>query len=120
MDRLPMNVYRTMRARPAYINAFDPLSDDFFARQNRRHNAILVDMVPPVNLDHLALETIENGLANRFKGYLTNFLVARYSERDFIVFLLEYVQSESLIGREIISLGDFRLRCFAWNPYNGA
>nr|CAD1834382.1 unnamed protein product [Ananas comosus var. bracteatus] len=46
--------YRAMRARPAYLNAFVLLSEDFFARQNRRRNALLVDVVPPANLGHFA------------------------------------------------------------------
>lgn len=90
MDRLPMNVYCAMHARPTYMNAFDPLLDDFFVTQNRHNNAILVDVAPLAILDHFALETIANGLANpHFRGYLTDFLVARYSERDYVVFLLE-------------------------------
>nr|CAD1822970.1 unnamed protein product [Ananas comosus var. bracteatus] len=77
MNRLPMAVYRAMRARPAYLNAFVPLSEDFFARQNRRRNAILVDVVPPANLGHFPQDTIANGLASRFGGYPTDFHVAR-------------------------------------------
>nr|CAD1823672.1 unnamed protein product [Ananas comosus var. bracteatus] len=68
----------------------------------------------------LPQDTISSGLANHFGGYPTDFLVAKHRERDFIVFLPEWVQSESLIRRELVSLGDFRLRCFAWNPYVGA
>lgn len=50
MNRLTLNVYRAMSARPAYLSAFVPLSDDFFARQNRHLNAILVDVAPLVTL----------------------------------------------------------------------
>nr|CAD1843468.1 unnamed protein product [Ananas comosus var. bracteatus] len=52
MNQLPMNVYRAMRARPTYLSAFVPLSEDFFARQKRRHNAVVVDMASPANLGH--------------------------------------------------------------------
>nr|CAD1820651.1 unnamed protein product [Ananas comosus var. bracteatus] len=37
-----MAVYRAMRARPSYLNASVPLSDDFRARQISRRNAILL------------------------------------------------------------------------------
>lgn len=81
MNRLPMSIYRAMRARPACFSAFVPLSDDFFACQNRQRNAILVDVVPPANLGHFPQETIANGLASCFGGYPNAFLVARYSEQ---------------------------------------
>uniref|UniRef100_A0A6V7QUE7 CCHC-type domain-containing protein n=1 Tax=Ananas comosus var. bracteatus TaxID=296719 RepID=A0A6V7QUE7_ANACO len=120
MDRLPMDVYRYMRARPAYLNVFVPQTEDFFARQNRRRNALLVDVVPAANLGHFAQDTIANGLANRFGGFPTDFLVARYRDREFVVFLPEWVPSESLVRRVNLSLGDIRLRYYAWNPYSGA
>lgn len=50
MDRLPLPVYRYMRARPSYLSVFVLPLEDFFARQNRRRNAILVNVLPPVNL----------------------------------------------------------------------
>lgn len=87
MNLLPLNVYCAMRACTAYLSAFIPLSDDFFACQNRHHNAILVDVVSPANLGHFPQDTIATELANRFGGYLSDFHVARYSERDFVVFL---------------------------------
>nr|CAD1824297.1 unnamed protein product [Ananas comosus var. bracteatus] len=75
---------------------------------------------PPANLGHFAQDTIANGLANRFGGFPTDFLVARYREREFVVFLPEWVPSDSLVRRLNLSLGDIRLRCHAWNPYSGA
>lgn len=77
MQRLPMAVYRAMRARPAYLNAFIPLTDDFLARQNTRRNAILVDVLPPSNLGHFPQETIANGMASRFGGFPTDLLFSR-------------------------------------------
>nr|CAD1843061.1 unnamed protein product [Ananas comosus var. bracteatus] len=120
MQRLPMAVYRAMRARPSYLNAFVPLSDDFRVRQTRRRNAILVDVLPPANLGHFPQDTIANALANRFGGFPTDFHVARYRERDFVVFLPEWVPCDQLLRRDTVSLGNFRLACFAWNPYAGA
>nr|CAD1822703.1 unnamed protein product [Ananas comosus var. bracteatus] len=46
MNRLPMAVYREMRARPSYLSAFVPQTDDFYIRQNRCRNAILADVLP--------------------------------------------------------------------------
>nr|CAD1844981.1 unnamed protein product [Ananas comosus var. bracteatus] len=120
MQRLPMAIYRAMRARPSYLNAFVPLSDDFRVRQTRRRNAILVDVLPPANLGHFPQDTIANALANRFGGFPTDFHVARYRERDFVVFLPEWVPCDQLLRRDTVSLGNFRLACFAWNPYAGA
>nr|CAD1842547.1 unnamed protein product [Ananas comosus var. bracteatus] len=120
MDRLPMSVYRAMRARPSYLSAFVPLSEDFFARQNRRRNAMLVDVLPPRTLGHFPQETIANKLASRFGGLPADFHVARYSERDFVIFLPEWVPSDQLIRREILSLDNLRLRCYPWNPYERA
>nr|CAD1820321.1 unnamed protein product [Ananas comosus var. bracteatus] len=119
-NRLPLNTYRAMRARLAYLCAFVPLSDDFSDRQNRRHNAILVDVIPPSSLGHSPQETIANGFARWFGGYPTDFHVAHYSERDYVVFLPEWVQSEHIVRREVLSLGDLRLRCYTWDPYRGA
>nr|CAD1824878.1 unnamed protein product [Ananas comosus var. bracteatus] len=120
MDRLPLHVYRAMRARPGYLSTFVPLSDDFFDRQNHRRNAILVDVIPPAALGHSPQETIATGFANRFGGYQTDFHVARHSERDYVVFLPEWVQREHLLRKDSLSLGSLRLRCFAWDLYRGA
>nr|CAD1844238.1 unnamed protein product [Ananas comosus var. bracteatus] len=110
----------TVPARPSYLRAFVPLFDDFTSRQNRRRNAILVDVLPPANLGRFSQDTITNELANRFGGYPNDFHVARYSERDYVLFLPEWVPTERLIRRDVLNLGAFQLRCFPWNPYRGA
>nr|CAD1842572.1 unnamed protein product [Ananas comosus var. bracteatus] len=115
-----MSIYRAMRTQPAYLSAFVPFTEDFLARQNRRRNAIIADVLPPANLEQFPQETIANALANRYSRYPNDLLVTRYSERDIVVFLPEWVQSDQLVRREHISLGDLRLRCFTWDPYNGA
>nr|CAD1832901.1 unnamed protein product [Ananas comosus var. bracteatus] len=120
MDRLPMSVYRAMRARPSYLSAFVPLTEDFYTRQNRCRNAILVDVLPPKILGHFPHEHIANKLASRFGGFPADFHVARYSERDFVVFLPEWVPSEQLLRREILSLEELKLQCFPWNPWSHA
>nr|CAD1822072.1 unnamed protein product [Ananas comosus var. bracteatus] len=120
MERLPMSVYRAMRARPSYLSAFVPLTDDFHTRQNRCRNAILVDVLRPRNLGHFPQESIANKLASRFRGFPTDFHVARYSERDFIIFLPEWVPCDQLLRREFLALDDLRLQCFPWRPWSGA
>nr|CAD1825933.1 unnamed protein product [Ananas comosus var. bracteatus] len=102
----PLGVYRAMRARSSYLSAFVPLSNDFFARQNRRRNAILVDVIPPSNLGHFPQDSIANGLASRFGGYPSDFHVARYRERDYVVFLSEWVPCEQLLRRETLTRGN--------------
>nr|CAD1817695.1 unnamed protein product [Ananas comosus var. bracteatus] len=120
MDRLPMSVYRAMRARPSYLSAFVPLTEDFHTRQNHCRNAILVDVLPPKNLGHFPQETIANRLASRFGGFPSDFHVARYSERDFVIFLSEWVPCYQLLRREILTLDDLRLQCYPWSPWSGA
>nr|CAD1831640.1 unnamed protein product [Ananas comosus var. bracteatus] len=112
MQHLLMEIYRAMRVGLAYLSVFVPLSDDFWARQNRRRNAILVDVVPPTNLGHFPQDTIANGLASPFGRYTTDFHIARYRERDFVVFLSEWVPCDDLIHRDILSLGDFDCATF--------
>nr|CAD1841007.1 unnamed protein product [Ananas comosus var. bracteatus] len=114
-----MAVYREMRARPSYLSAFVPQTDDFFARQNHCRNAILVDVLPPRNLGHFPQETIANRLAARFGGLPSDFHVAKYSSRDFVIFLPEWVPAAQLVRREILSLDNLRLQCYSWNPYSG-
>nr|CAD1823686.1 unnamed protein product [Ananas comosus var. bracteatus] len=75
---------------------------------------------PPKNLGHFPQKTIDNRLASRFGGFPSDFHVAKYSERDFVIFLLEWVPCDQLIRREILSLDDLKLQCFPWDPYFGA
>nr|CAD1829315.1 unnamed protein product [Ananas comosus var. bracteatus] len=98
VNRLLMNVYWAMRACPAYLSAFIPLSDDFFG------------VIPPANLGHFPQDAIANGLASRFGGYPT----------DFVIFLPEWVPSDHLIHMDVLNLGELRLRCFPWDLYRGA
>nr|CAD1817190.1 unnamed protein product [Ananas comosus var. bracteatus] len=120
MHRLPMSVYRAMRARPSYLSAFVPLTDDFLTRQNRCRNAILADVLPAKRLGHFPQDTIANGLAGRFGGFPADFHVARHSERDFVIFLPDWVPSDELLRKEVVSLDDLRLCCFRWDRHFGA
>nr|CAD1818029.1 unnamed protein product [Ananas comosus var. bracteatus] len=118
MNRLPLNVYRAMRARPAYLSTFVPLFEDFFDNQNHCRNAILVDVVPPTPLGHFPQETISNGLANQFDEYSFDFHIARYSERDFVIFFPDWVQCDLRceLG-QFISADDFSVRMVDLSSY---
>nr|CAD1829141.1 unnamed protein product [Ananas comosus var. bracteatus] len=73
----------------------------------------------PARLGHFPQETIANGLVRRFGRFPSDFH-ARYSERDFVIFLPEWVPSDELLHRKVISLDDLRLRCFRWDLHFGA
>nr|CAD1824945.1 unnamed protein product [Ananas comosus var. bracteatus] len=88
-------------------------------RQNRYRNAILVDVLPPKNLGHFPQETLANRLASRFGGFPSDFHVAKFSQRDYVIILPEWVPAAQLVHREILSLDNLRLQCFPWNPYFG-
>nr|CAD1817515.1 unnamed protein product [Ananas comosus var. bracteatus] len=72
---------RAMRARPSYLSAFVPQTEDLVSRQNQCRNAILVDVLPPKKLGHFPQETIANRMASRFGGFPSDFHVAKFSQR---------------------------------------
>lgn len=73
-----MDKGQLVRDRLPSIKAFVPLTEEFFERREQRRNALLVDVVGPSNLGHKRQGSIANGLARRFGGYPTDFLVARH------------------------------------------
>ncbi len=81
---------------------------------------MLATPMGPANLGHYPQGMIANYLAGRFGGFSNDFLVTKYRERDFVIFLPQWVQPEVLIRREGVCLGHYRLRCFACNPYRDA
>ncbi len=106
--------------RPQALKVFVPLSEGYYLRQLQCRRAVLATPMGTVNLGHYPQGTIANDLAGRFGGFSNDFLVAKYQERDFVIFLPQWVQPEVLIRREGVRLGLYRLRCFAWNPYRDA
>nr|CAD1824631.1 unnamed protein product [Ananas comosus var. bracteatus] len=113
------NMLRAHRARgraPA-MRVVVPYTEDYYARRELRHNAILANIVQPANLGRAPQRTISNALAERFGGYPTDFVVARHRDHDFAVFLPEWVSAERLVGRRVITLEGFWLNCFEWGQY---
>ncbi len=99
---------------------FVPLSEGFIARQEHGRNAVLATIVGPARLGHFPQDTIATDLATRFGGFASDFLAAKFRDRDFILFLQAWVRSEDLVSREFLRLPHYKLRCFMWNPYGGA
>nr|CAD1817646.1 unnamed protein product [Ananas comosus var. bracteatus] len=92
-----------------------PTDEEFYTRQNQCRNAILVDVLPPKPSDTSHRSILPTSW-RAFWGFPSDFHVARYSERDYVVFLPEWVPSEQLLSRGIISLEDLKLQCFPWTP----
>ncbi len=83
--------------RPHMTKVFIPLSEDFLNRQRQRQCAVLADVIGIANLGHPPQVTIASDLAARFGGFATDFLVAKHRERDFVLFLPEWVRPEDLV-----------------------
>ncbi|OAY70654.1 hypothetical protein ACMD2_25377 [Ananas comosus] len=98
----------------------EALLREFLQRRDQRRNAVLADVIQPANLGPEPTSTIANALARRFGGYTQDFPVSRFRERDFAIFLPEWVSAEVIARREILTLDGFWLRCFAWGPYRDA
>ncbi len=77
-------------------------------------------MVGASRLGHFPQGSIATDLANRFGGFANDFLIARHRERDYVLFLPVWVHPDDILTQETIRLANCKLRCFAWNPYNGA
>ncbi len=103
--------------RPEMLKVFIPLSEDFHRHQTQRRCAVLADVISRSNLGHCPQAMIAMDLAAKFGGFTSDFLVARHPERDFVVFLLEWVSPDELINRGLSHLAHCRLRCFYWDPY---
>lgn len=79
---------------------------------------MLANVVGPAQLGHYPQETIANDLASRFGGLSDDFHVARYRERDFVIFLPQWVRPAVLFSKEVVRLCHCQLRCYNWNPYS--
>ncbi len=111
---------RARTFRPHVSKVFIPMTEDFRNRQSQRRSAVLADIIGRSNLGHFPQERIAVDLAERFGGFSTDFLVARYQERDFVILLPEWVRPEDLINNGLTRLAHCRLRCFSWEPYQNA
>ncbi len=111
---------RGMGFRPPCMKVFAPLTDGFFSRAEQRRNAVLANVVGPARLGHFPQGSIAEDLATRFGGLASDFLVTKYRERDFLIFLPSWVRAEDQVNRGSLRLPVCKLRCFQWNPYGGA
>ncbi len=105
---------RHQRERAHRLKAFVPLTEEYLRRVELRRNAVLADIIEPADLGNAPQQTIANALASRFGGYPQDFFVMRHWERAFAIILPRWVSAATLIGRQVITLDAFWLRCFAW------
>nr|CAD1835713.1 unnamed protein product [Ananas comosus var. bracteatus] len=108
------------RGRAPQAKVYVPFTEEYLRRVELRRNALLADVIPPANLGPDPINTIKSALARRFGGYNEDFSVARCRERDFAVFLPEWVPVGVLTRREILTLDGFWLRCYPWGQYRDA
>ncbi len=106
--------------RPCAAKAFIPLTEEYRTRHEQCGRAVMVDVIGRSNLGHRPHDTIADDLAARFGGYPSDFLVAGYRERDFVIFLPVWVRPEAVLTNELIHLHHCRLRCFLWDPLRRA
>ncbi len=107
------SMQRARSFRPHVSKVFIPMTEDVRNRQSQRRSAVLSDIIGRSNLGHFPQERIAVDLAERFGGFSTDFLVARYQERDYVILLLEWVRPEDLISNGLTRLSHCRLRCFS-------
>uniref|UniRef100_A0A6V7QSV4 CCHC-type domain-containing protein n=1 Tax=Ananas comosus var. bracteatus TaxID=296719 RepID=A0A6V7QSV4_ANACO len=105
-----MNRAANLRDRAPVAKVFVPYTDEYLRRVELRRNAILADVIQPANLGPNPISTIKTTLASRFRGYKEDFAVARCRERDFAIFLPEWVPAAILIRRQVLTLNDFWIR----------
>lgn len=115
-----MNRAANPRGREPQHKVFVPYTEEYLRRVELRRNAILADVIEPANLGPNPITVIKTALASRFGGYTEDFAVARCRERDYAIFLPDWVPAEVLIRREILTLNGFWLRCWPWGRYRDA
>lgn len=109
-----------MGFRPLSMKVFVPLTEGFYSRQQISRNAVLANVIGPANLGHCPQEMIADDLAQRFGGLSDDFHVARYRERDFVIFLPQWVRPDTLTSMEVVRFHHCQLRCYEWNPHRNA
>lgn len=94
------------------MKVFVPYTEEYLQRQELRRNTVLADVIQPANLGPDPISTIKSAMGRRFGGYVDDFAVARHWERDFAIFLPEWVSAGVLTRREVLTLSDFWIRCY--------
>ncbi len=80
----------------------------------------MADIIGRASLGHFPQNTIANDLATRLGGFSTDFLVAAFHERDYVILLPQWVRPDDLINIGLVHLNHCRLRCFPWDPLRNA
>lgn len=88
--------------RAPLTKVFVLYTEEYIRRVELWRNAILTDIIRPANLGLDPITTIKTALASCFGGYKEDFAVARYRERDYAIFLPEWVPAALLIRREVL------------------
>uniref|UniRef100_A0A6V7QWR7 CCHC-type domain-containing protein n=1 Tax=Ananas comosus var. bracteatus TaxID=296719 RepID=A0A6V7QWR7_ANACO len=114
------NMNRAFRQRERAPKVYVPYTEEYLRRKELRRNAVLADVIPPANLGPDPIRTIASAMARRFGGYRQDFAVARYRDRDYAIFLPEWVSAEVLARREVLTLDGFWIRCYQWGHYRNA
>lgn len=115
-----MNKAAIIKGQAPQHKVFVPYTEEYLRRIELRQNAILADVIEPANLGQEPITVIKTALANRFGGYTKDFAVARCRERDYAIFLPDWVPADTLIRRQILTLNGFWLRCWPWGRYRDA
>nr|CAD1821552.1 unnamed protein product [Ananas comosus var. bracteatus] len=108
------------RGRVPLGKVYVPYSEEYLRQVELRRNAILADVIQQANLGPDPITSIKSALASRFGMYTDDFAVARCRDRDFAIFLPEWVLTTVLTRRKILTLNGFWLRCFPWGNYRNA
>nr|CAD1840647.1 unnamed protein product [Ananas comosus var. bracteatus] len=109
-----------LRGRAPLAKVFVPYTEEYLRRVELCCNAILADVIQPANLGPDPISAIKSALASLFGGYIEDFAVARYRERDYAIFRPEWVPTEVLVKREVLTLNGFWNRCWLWGRYRNA
>nr|CAD1839827.1 unnamed protein product [Ananas comosus var. bracteatus] len=112
-----MNRAANIRGRAPQHKVFVPYTEEYLRQIELRRNAILADVIEPANLGPEPITVIKTALASRFGGYTEDFAVARCRERDYAIFLPDWVPADVLIRRQILTLNGFWLRCWPWGRH---
>ncbi len=106
--------------RPHTAKAFIPLSEEFRNRHAQGCRAVMVEVIGRANLGHRPHDTIADDMAIRFGGYTSDFLVAGYRDRNYVIFLPLWVRPETLLTIDLLRLQHCRLKCYPWEPLRTA
>lgn len=115
-----MNRATNLRGRAPLSKVYVPYTEGYLRRVELCRNAILANVIQRANLGPDPITTIKIALASCFGGYTEDFAVAHCREKDFAIFLPEWVSIEVLTRREVLTLNGFWIPCWLWGRYRDA